>query len=347
MFRLKSASVKINPHLPAPFDWFGHTVSSIGDLNGDGIKDLAVGAIRDVENGIASGSLYILFLDNDASVKSFNKISAHTPGIGTELADGDKFGHTVSPIGDLDGDGVTDLVVGTETNDVEQSAVFILFMNADGTLKDFQKISDTEGGFDAELEVGDHFGVSAHGIGDLDLDGNPDIVVGTDFDDDGGLDIGAAYILFLNSDGTVKSHLKISDTKGGFAASLDEKDSFGHRLVSIDDFDNDGITDLLVSAFLDDDGGINRGAIYLMFLNDPSGFDTIAVLCSPPVSGDWTITSSCTLSSNAVAPGNVIVQNNSVLTIPSGLTLDIDFVNNFLRIEFPSGVLIKAGGSLT
>jgi len=71
------------------FDWFGHTVSSIGDLNGDGIKDLAVGATRDVENGIASGSLYILFLDNDASVKSFNKISAHTPGIGTELADDD------------------------------------------------------------------------------------------------------------------------------------------------------------------------------------------------------------------------------------------------------------------
>jgi len=79
----------------------------------------------------------------------------------------------------------------------------------------------------------------------------------------------------------------------------------------------------------------------------PDGCDTIAVLCSPPVSGDWTITSSCTLSSNAVAPGNVIVQNNSVLTIPSGLTLDIDFVNNHLLVESGSGVLIKAGGSLT
>ena len=252
------------------FDWFGHTVSFIGDLNGDGIKDLAVGATRDVENGIQSGSLNILFLNNDATVKSFNKISAHTPGIGTELDDGDNFGHTVSPIGDLDGDGVTDLVVGTETNDSDQSVVFILFMNADGTLKDFQKISDDEGGFEGELDDGDHFGVSAHGIGDLDLDGNPDIIVGADSDNDGGLNIGAAYILFLNSDGTVKSHLKISDTEGGFAANLDNFDHFAHRIVSIDDFDNDGFTDLLVSAFDDDDGGTNRGAVYLIFLNDPS-----------------------------------------------------------------------------
>jgi len=71
------------------------------------------------------------------------------------------------------------------------------------------------------------------------------------------------------------------------------------------------------------------------------------VPCSPPVSGDWTITSSCTLSSSSTAPGNVIVQNGAVLTIPAGLSLDIDFVNNFLKIEFGSGVRIKAGGSLT
>jgi len=72
-----------------------------------------------------------------------------------------------------------------------------------------------------------------------------------------------------------------------------------------------------------------------------------AVPCLPPGSGDWTITSSCTLSSSSTAPGNVIIQNGAVLTIPAGRSLDIDFVNNFLRIEFPSGVLIKAGGSLT
>ena len=69
--------------------------------------------------------------------------------------------------------------------------------------------------------------------------------------------------------------------------------------------------------------------------------------CSPPSSGNWIITSSCVLSVNDSAPGNVIVQNNSVLEIPNGVILDIDFTNFNLTIKFGSGVLIKAGGTLT
>jgi len=74
---------------------------------------------------------------------------------------------------------------------------------------------------------------------------------------------------------------------------------------------------------------------------------TTVPTCLPPSSGDWVITSSCILASNAIAPANVIVQNNSVLTIPAGLSLDIDFINNFLKVEFGSGVRIKAGGTIT
>ncbi len=70
-------------------------------------------------------------------------------------------------------------------------------------------------------------------------------------------------------------------------------------------------------------------------------------ICALPSDGDWIITSSCTLNSNFSAPDDVIVKNNSVLTIPAGLTLDIDFVNNFLKIEFESGVRIKSGGAVT
>jgi len=69
--------------------------------------------------------------------------------------------------------------------------------------------------------------------------------------------------------------------------------------------------------------------------------------CSPPVSGDWIITSSCFLSLSNSAPANVIIQNNSVLEIPNETTLDIDFANFNLTIESGSGVLVRSGGTIT
>lgn len=68
--------------------------------------------------------------------------------------------------------------------------------------------------------------------------------------------------------------------------------------------------------------------------------------CIPPTSGDWDVASSCTLDSSAVAPANVIVDTGVVLTIPSGLRLDIDFTHYHLLVRAGGGVLIKAGGAI-
>jgi hypothetical protein len=66
--------------------------------------------------------------------------------------------------------------------------------------------------------------------------------------------------------------------------------------------------------------------------------------CSP--TPDWTINSSCQLSTSASVTGNVTVQSNSVLVIPNGKTLNIDFANNHLLIKSGSKVLIKSGGKI-
>jgi hypothetical protein len=71
----------------------------------------------------------------------------------------------------------------------------------------------------------------------------------------------------------------------------------------------------------------------------------LAPCLNVPTSGTWTITQSCTLTSNASMDG-LLVQNNSVLTIPAGITLDLDFVNSNLTVKFGSGVLIKSGGAI-
>jgi subtilisin len=71
-----------------------------------------------------------------------------------------------------------------------------------------------------------------------------------------------------------------------------------------------------------------------------------ALSCGPPLSGDWTIPSSCTISSTVTAHANVVVDAGAVLTIPDGMQLDIDFTHYHLLVESGGGVLIKAGGAI-
>jgi hypothetical protein len=92
-----------------------------------------------------------------------------------------------------------------------------------------QKISATSGGFTASLEEMDQFGRSIVNLGDMDGDGVTDLMVGAHTDDDGGLDKGAVYVLFMNANGSVKAWQKISDLEGNFAGHLRKGDEFGAR----------------------------------------------------------------------------------------------------------------------
>jgi len=84
------------------------------------------------------------------------------------------------------------------------------------------KIGFKTGGFAGELDDDDNFGQSIASMGDIDGDGIQDLAVGAPGDDDGGGQRGAVWILFMNADGTVRSHQKISETEGGFVDDVDD-----------------------------------------------------------------------------------------------------------------------------
>jgi hypothetical protein len=256
------------PGTLAPFNNFGISLAPLGDLDGDGVPDLAAGAFElGGGGGFGSrlGSVFVLFLNADGTVKQHRIVFPSPRDAGDEVA------RSLASLGDLDGDGVVDLVAGAPldddggaSNSDNRGGVWVLFLNADGSLKRFQKISDTQGGFTAPLSTGQEFGESVASLGDLDRDGVVDLAVGSHFDDDGGTDRGSVHVLFLRPDGTVKASTKISSTQGGFDGPLSNGDLFGAAAAGPGDLNGDGVVDLVVGA----NGFVNSGtgSIWVLFM---------------------------------------------------------------------------------
>jgi len=248
---------------------FGQAVAGPGDLDGDGIPDLVVGTPGDNDGGTSRGALWVLFLNQDGSVRVEQKISDLAGNFTAGLSDNDQFGGAVAVVGDLDGDGIPDLLAGSANDSdggSQRGAVYVLFMNRDGTVRAQQKISSLAGNFTDSLIDGEHFGSAVAGAGDIDGDGIPDLAVGASGDADGGTARGALWILFMNRDGTVRAQQKISQTQGQFDQLLADGDSFGCSLADVGDLNGDGRDELAVGAERSGDGGLARGAFYVLFL---------------------------------------------------------------------------------
>jgi|GEM_PF-801243 len=252
-----------------PEDSFGKDIASLGDLDGDGVLDIAVGAWGDGDV-FGAGAVWILFLNSNGTVKNHQKISATQGGL-VGLTASRQFGFGVTSLGDLNGDGITDIAVGSPTYDNDgglyRGCVWILFLNSNGTVKSQQKINDYQGGFTGILDNEDRFGISVENIGDINADGIVDISVSSMYDDDGASNAGAFYILFLNSNGTVKHTQKISARESSFDGVVAAEDRFGCIIASLGDIDGDGVNDLLTSSNLSDDGGLDKGKVWVIYLN--------------------------------------------------------------------------------
>ncbi len=255
-------------------DLFGGSMSSIGDFDHDGVPDLAIGSPLNDTGGNSRGAVQLVFLNADGSVKSSTMIASSVHG-GPALADGAKFGSSIAAVGDLNGDGVTDLAVGAEGDDVDslqKGAVYILMMNADGTVQASTRIaSKTNGG--PKLATLNHFGHAVAAIGDLDQDGVADLVVGAPDGKDGVAESGEIYILFLNANGSVRKSTEISGTP--YQGTSDHFDwGFGSALTAIGDINGDGIVDLAVGS---PRGANGRGAVVLLTLsrNGKAGFGNV------------------------------------------------------------------------
>lgn len=239
-------------------DRFSRDHDQAGDINGDGIKDLVVGARSDDDGATDAGAVYILFMNNDGTVQSNQKISASEGGFTDTLDTGDFFGYGVAGIGDYDNDNIPDIAV------TAIGRIYIIHLNNDGTVKSFVKNQNINSQ-----------GLSA--IGDLNNDGRIDLVACQSTSNAGGTQRGAIQILFFDNTSNVinSSTVTISSTQGGFGTGLQDNDRFGGREVAmLGDIDNDGTKELAVGAFMSDGG---KGAIWILSL-DNTTFNVVSKL---------------------------------------------------------------------
>jgi len=128
-----------------PDDFFGHDIELISDLDGDGVTDIAVGVPYDNDGANSAGAVYILFLNSDGTVKSSQKISSSEGNFREKLELEDSFGFSLSKLGDLNGDGITDIAVGSPHRhyfNSDLSPLHILFLNSDGKVISFETIPE-------------------------------------------------------------------------------------------------------------------------------------------------------------------------------------------------------------
>lgn len=259
-------------------DEFGGAIAYLGDLDGAGpsAAAIAVGATFDDDGGTDCGAVYILFLNSAGTVLTVQKISQTVNLPGAPLGTLDEFGGSIASLGDLDGGGASTQAIavgagGDDDGGGDRGAVYILFLNTAGTVLTVKKISDTVNFPGSPLDNIDDFGTSVANLGDLDGAGvSVDaIAVGAGFDDDGGIDRGAVYILFLDPAGTVLTVQKISDLQGNFNDFFSDFDEFGGALSAMGDLDGigGGVATLAIGVANDDDNGEDKGAVHLLFLN--------------------------------------------------------------------------------
>ena len=218
-------------------DWFGETLASLRDLDGDGVRELMVGAPgADLGSNTNAGRVFVY---SGATGTLLRQI---LPANGVE-----GFGHSLANAGDVDADGLEDCIIGAPDWTGVQPYLWgsaAVHSGRDGSL--IHRI-DSEPLFR-------RVGSSVAGIGDVDGDGNDDLLVGAEFSYAGGvLETGEARV-YSGATGEILYR----------RWSSGDDDRFGQTAAGVGDQNRDGVPDFIVGApWADPEGTIGAGSAFL------------------------------------------------------------------------------------
>jgi hypothetical protein len=231
----------------------GHSIAANGDLNGDGFDDLLVGAYRDDLAATYGGAVYVFHgpLGSETTVAEADITIAGDHHNGS-------LGESMAFVGDLDGDGLDDFIVGEPRSGYGADGYGRAYV-VRGPLWGNPSVADIADRLAADSEE-DRFGFAVAPAGDVDGDGVTDLVVGAPYSDVGGEDAGMAFLFSGDFDGEVSASAALASLSGEAA-----DDNAGWAVASASDVDGDGYDDVLVAAIDSDAGGYYAGGtVYLV-----------------------------------------------------------------------------------
>ncbi len=245
------------------FAYFGSSVATAGDVNGDGYDDVIIGAQEYSNVQSREGRAYLY-------LGSASGLSTTPVWTGESNQDNALYGDVVSTAGDVNGDGYDDVLVGAyryQNGEFHEGRVYVYLGNSSGL--------DTSPAWIGESnQINAEFGQAAQAAGDVNGDGYADIIVGAVQYGNGQTNEGRAYVFFGSASG-------LSATPDWIYESNQASAFLGFSVGTAGDVNGDGYADVIVGADQYDNGQSNEGRAYLFF-GSPSG---------PSLAPDWFVES--------------------------------------------------------